>query len=118
VPEPIEGDLNHDCFVDWLDLKLLVERWLDDGCLYNGWCYEADLNYDLKVDFEDFAKLADSWLPPVAGDFSRDGKVDINDLAMLAGYWLQNNPQTDIAPPGGDGIVNFIDFAAFAANWN
>ncbi|MGA2092069.1 MAG: hypothetical protein ABSH16_01495 [Sedimentisphaerales bacterium] len=118
VPEPKKGDLNHDCFVDWLDLYWLVERWLDDDCLYTGWCYEADLNYDLKVDFEDFAEMATKWNPPVVGDFSRDGKVDINDLAILAGYWLQNVPQADIAPPGGDNVVNFLDFAAFAANWN
>lgn len=118
VPERIKGDLNHDCFVDWLDLNLLVERWLDDDCLYNGWCYEADLNYDLKVDFEDFAKLAGNWNPPIVGDFNRDNKVDINDLAILAGYWLQDNPQADIAPAGGDGIINFLDFAVFAAGWN
>jgi hypothetical protein len=62
VPEPIEGDLNHDCAVDLYDLGLLVERWLNDDCLYNGWCYEADLNYDFKVDFEDFTSLADNWL--------------------------------------------------------
>jgi hypothetical protein len=62
VPEPIEGDLNHDCAVDLHDLQWLVERWLDDDCMYNGWCYEADLNYDFKVDFDDFTKLAGNWL--------------------------------------------------------
>jgi hypothetical protein len=62
VPEPIEGDLNHDCALDLFDLQLLVERWLNDDCLQSGWCYEADLNYDSAVDFSDFADFAAAWL--------------------------------------------------------
>ncbi len=62
VPNPIKGDLNHDCGVGFYDLALFVERWLDDDCLYNGWCYEADLNYDGGVNFSDYAELASHWL--------------------------------------------------------
>jgi hypothetical protein len=62
APEVYEGDLNHDCSVDLYDLSLLVERWLNDDCMYNGWCYEADLNYDFKVDFADFDNMAANWL--------------------------------------------------------
>ncbi len=62
VPNPIRGDLNHDCRVGFYDLGLFVERWLDEDCLYNGWCYEADLNYDGGVDFSDYAELAFHWL--------------------------------------------------------
>jgi hypothetical protein len=62
LPQVIAGDLNHNCVVDWFDVGWLAENWLDQECMYNGWCYEADLNYDFTVDFEDFAKLADNWL--------------------------------------------------------
>jgi hypothetical protein len=62
LPEVYMGDLNHDCAVDWFDAALFAKRWLNEDCMYNGWCYEADLNYDFIVDFEDFAKLADNWL--------------------------------------------------------
>jgi O-glycosyl hydrolase len=62
VPVTYTGDLNHDCVVDWFDLKWLVDNWLDEDCMYNGWCYEADLNYDFIVNFEDFAKMGNSWL--------------------------------------------------------
>ena len=62
VPEVYIGDLNHDCIVDWSDLDWFAERWLNQDCLYNGWCYEADLNYDFTVDFKDFAALAGNWL--------------------------------------------------------
>jgi len=121
VPEPIEGDLNHDCGVDWLDLEWLVGQWLDDDCLYNGWCYEADLNYDLSVNFADFTKLGSNWwtgdTTHITGDFNNDDKVDMADLGTLILYWLKNKPDIDIAPAGGDNIINFLDYAVFAANW-
>lgn len=52
------------------------------------------------------------------GDFTGNGFVDFEDLEILVSYWLQNEPSVDIAPPGGDGIVNFLDFAGLAQNWN
>ena len=54
----------------------------------------------------------------IAGDFNRDGSVDLDDLRTLASNWLGDEPLVDIAPAGGDGIVNFLDFAIFAENWN
>ena len=53
------------------------------------------------------------------GDFSGNGIVDYWDLMILSGQWLQapGIPSADIAPEGPDGIVNFLDFAAFAENW-
>ena len=49
------------------------------------------------------------------GDFNYDGSVDYEDLATLAGYWLDYDPLVDIAPDGGDGIINFLDYAEWAA---
>jgi serine protease len=45
------------------------------------------------------------------GDFNGDDLVNFQDLAILLSYWLENEPLVDIAPLGGDGIVNFLDFA-------
>jgi serine protease len=53
----------------------------------------------------------------IPGDFNCDGSVDFEDLATLTAYWLENEPSVDIAPEAGDGIVNFLDFAKFAENW-
>jgi hypothetical protein len=53
----------------------------------------------------------------IAGDLDGDCKVNLDDLLVLASAWLQNAPSVDIAPPGGDGIVNFLDFAVLAQNW-
>ncbi|MBA7628910.1 Thermophilic serine proteinase [subsurface metagenome] len=54
----------------------------------------------------------------IPGDFDRDGSVDLDDLKTLATHWLGDEPLVDIAPPERDGIINFLDFAIFAENWN
>ncbi len=51
---------------------------------------------------------------PAPADFNTDCSVDMQDLAGLCAAWLMDDPSKDIAPPGGDGIVNFRDFAALA----
>jgi len=54
---------------------------------------------------------------PLLGDFNGDGSVDFKDLAILVTCWLTDEPSVDIAPAGGDGIVNFLDFSQLAQNW-
>jgi len=54
----------------------------------------------------------------IPGDFDYSGSLDYGDLATLVGYWLEDEPSVDIAPQGGDGIINLLDFAVFAQNWN
>jgi unsaturated rhamnogalacturonyl hydrolase len=53
----------------------------------------------------------------LAGDIDGDGDVDFDDLKILADNWLEDYPSADIFPPGGDGIINFLDFAALAQDW-
>jgi hypothetical protein len=53
-------------------------------------------------------------------DFDGDGDVDMDDLAILSSQWLMppGIPSADIVPkPDGDGVVNFLDFSAFAEHW-
>ena len=54
----------------------------------------------------------------IPGDFNYDGSVDYDDLATLVSYWLEDGPFVDIAPLGGDNIINFLDFAKLAENWH
>jgi hypothetical protein len=123
VPEPIEGDLNHDCVVDEEDLGWLIERWLDNDCLYSGWCYEADLNYDTQVDFSDYAVLANHWLEEfIAGDFSGNNHEDFTDYAIFASAWQSDpcqpnwNPACDISNPKDD-VIDLSDLAVFSEYW-
>jgi hypothetical protein len=50
-------------------------------------------------------------------DFNRDGRVDGYDLLTMADQWLTAGTQTDVAPIGGDGKVNFHDFSNFTRHW-
>ncbi|MHC4213568.1 MAG: hypothetical protein ACYSWP_09375 [Planctomycetota bacterium] len=50
------ADLTGDCAVDYKDLKVLCDQWLNSGSL------TADLYPDNKVDYKDFAILGNSWL--------------------------------------------------------
>ena len=62
----------------------------------------------------EYPKLAWQYLP---GDIVCPDGVEIYDLAALCDQWLVEEIPADLAPPAGDGIVNFADFAVFAAQW-
>ena len=53
----------------------------------------------------------------VEADITGDCAVNLEDLITLAAYWLQDEPLIDIAPVGGDHIINNLDFAKIAENW-
>jgi len=57
----------------------------------------VDFNGDRVVNFLDFARLAESWRSAdAAADVAPaggDGIVDGNDLSVLTGYWLQTIPE-------------------------
>jgi hypothetical protein len=52
-------------------------------------------------------------------DMTRTGQVNIDDFELLAAQWLSTPgvPSADIAPPGGDGVVNFLDLMVLVDNW-
>lgn len=54
-----------------------------------------------------------------AADINEDGAVNFEDFAILASQWLKvpGTPPADIAPPGGDNFVDFLDLNEFANNW-
>jgi hypothetical protein len=53
----------------------------------------------------------------VKPDLNADGTVDDQDIVTLLSNWLQGGSAADIAPDGGDGTVNLLDFALFAKHW-
>jgi hypothetical protein len=54
--------LEPDCVADFSDLAILASHWLEENCVYPGWCGSADLNVSGTVDFFDFALLANKYL--------------------------------------------------------
>lgn len=54
--------LEDDCVADFSDLAILASHWLEENCVFPGWCGSADLNVSGTVDFIDFALLANKYL--------------------------------------------------------
>jgi len=109
------GDLNGDGFVDWLDMKIISESWLDGQI-----AVQSDLDGDANVNFLDFAQFAEYWQNPITvlptGDINGDGFVNWLDMKVICQNWLDGETaaQGDL---DGDANVNFLDFAQFAEYW-
>jgi hypothetical protein len=54
---------------------------------------------------------------PPAGDLNLDCGVDFVDFGMMCEDWLLEELSADVGPNGGDGFVNFLDWAIFADGW-
>ena len=52
------------------------------------------------------------------GDFNLNRQMDIFDIRMVAEGWLSDEPVLDIAPDGGDGVINSLDFSVVAEQWS
>ncbi len=54
-----------------------------------------------------------------ASDLKPDCWVDFYDFTVLAAQWLEEpgNPSADLAPEGGDNMVNLLDLAVIAQRW-
>ncbi len=61
-------------------------------------------------------KLA--WQAVLPGDFVCPDGVDMKDYTVLADQWQRDVLASDIAPDGGDGIVNLLDWAVVAGGWD
>jgi hypothetical protein len=82
--------------------------------LYTGTVSPCDLDYGEVEDYTITVTEAG-----IRGDFVAPDGVDWRDFAVLAGQWElpPGVPSADIAPPGGDGIVDWLDLGAQVDNW-
>ena len=53
----------------------------------------------------------------LTADIYFDGIVNFLDFAVLAGYRQSGEPLADIAPDGGDGVVDLLDLARLCEEW-
>ena len=59
---PIRGDFNTDGKVDFSDMLIFANHWLQSNCAVPYWCDGTDLNQNGSVNFTDFAEFAQHWL--------------------------------------------------------
>jgi hypothetical protein len=71
----------------------------------------------LCVDLTDYPRFVRE--KRLLGDFLCPDGSDFKDYAVLAGQWQQapDEPSADIAPLGGDGIVDGLDLRVLCDNW-
>lgn len=57
------SDLNGDCYVNFADLFIISDYWLNDNCAVNNNCEGADfVPTNGEVDFHDFGSFANQWM--------------------------------------------------------
>ena len=86
--------------------------------------YPGDIHPDGIVNILDLAILAGQWLnTSLVADYSLDNEINTDDLLALSDAWLSTprsanwNAKCDVAPDGGDFVVNLIDFSVMAKEW-
>ena len=81
-----------------------------------------NMHYNANGTIQPFV-LTDTGVGPVwlgntlRADFNENGTVALEDIRYLADVWLTADEKGDLAPVGGDGIVDLYDFAGFALQW-
>ncbi len=126
------ADFNNDCRVDIDDMEMMANAWLSQFGQpeWDGRCDIAPAGGDEKIDNHDFAALASDWMeghlrcdPYPRADFNKDCLVGLEDMLSFASAWLSEPGQPgwdtrcDIAPAGGEGKIDFLDFANMSMDW-
>ncbi|HUT29503.1 MAG TPA: lamin tail domain-containing protein [Sedimentisphaerales bacterium] len=84
-----DGDVDGNCEVDALDLRILAQQWLEPGGCSDPNC--ADVDGSLNVDFGDFSFIAKAWL-------IKGSPIVINEL-MAANRRTQTDPDEPCEDP-------------------
>ncbi len=104
------------------DGTVWTEHTIDDNFSVAYSVYAADVDGDGDLDVlgasynnDDITWWESRWV--IASDLDADGDVDSNDLGVLCEQWLLEELSADVWPQGGDGVVDFFDWAEFANQW-
>jgi len=94
--------------------KTTVEMQTEDTFTTSGWDFSVEPVWKI-CEGTNYPKLA--WQISLLGDFVCPDGVEIEDLDIFTQQWLMEKLSADVAAGGGDGIVDFLDWAVFANTW-
>ncbi len=77
---PLPGDVDHNRRVNLLDLEIVNQHWLEEGCDEPNWCLYTDIDTSHTVDMGDYSLLAPNWL---VTDFIRLDKTSLAPLETV-----------------------------------
>jgi hypothetical protein len=55
--------------------------------------------------------------PDPLTDFNATGRVDFQDFGLLSSYWLSSDPNYDVTPNPGDGLVDMQELLLMTTEW-
>jgi subtilisin family serine protease len=58
----LSGDFNRDYVVDFVDLAIFIQHWLESDCTIPDWCGGSDLDFSDTVSENDLAIFSGNWL--------------------------------------------------------
>jgi len=58
---PLPGDVDHNRWVNLLDLEIVAQHWLESDCDEPNWCLYTDIDLSHYVDMGDYALLSANW---------------------------------------------------------
>ena len=98
----LDADFDESSFVDWIDLGIFTEYWLDTGREI-----PVDLYYEASIDFKDYAVLALDWLHPgwIYTDTETSPCIDAGDPAY--DYTLEPEPNGERINMGAYGNTKY-----------
>jgi lysophospholipase L1-like esterase len=102
-----------------IDLDPAVWDPADHEKLNPAYLYQNDYLHLNVAGQQAMANANDHALFKQTAELNKDGSVNFVDFAVLGDQWLQEPtfPSADIAPLGGDWVVDFEDFYLMAQEW-
>ncbi len=103
--QPLHGDIDRNEIVDYIDLRILADQWLDTpACLEDTYC--ADLDDSGSVTADDFALLSSNWLVEttrvVINEFVASNNQSLTDGDGNTSDWIElYNPDTKLVSLNG-----------------